>query len=1069
MVTSIDNNDLTFFTNEDGQKLEDRFKRTLKDVKYFDILVGYFRTSGFHKLCNEFENIDKVRILVGLNADKKTIDIIESVKQQKLDFESHTVTKEKFSESIKQELFNSNDNYDVEYGIQRFINYIKSGKIEIKAYPSYNIHAKVYISRFQDNDRDFGRVITGSSNFSESGLNSQYEFNVELKNTSDVKYALNKFEELWQNAVDLSNIYIDTIQNDTWLNDEITPYELFLKFLYEYFKENLAKKDSLDIQLPKGFMKLDYQHEAVRTLSEIVEAYNGCFIADVVGLGKTYITAMYLQNLPGKKLIICPPPIIDSWQDAIFDFGVRGAKVVSLGKLEHIKKEGYEDYNYIFVDEAHRFRNEQTSQYQLLHEICFGKKVILITATPLNNSIYDFYPLIKLFQSPKDSDIPGMKNIEGFFANARNKLKQLDKSTPEYLDEVKKVSNAVRNKILKYIMIRRTRQDVKEYFKQDIIKQNLHFPDVETPHRIIYTYDDMTNNIFNETIKRLKDFTFARYQPGNNLKDKYKLSDFAQTQEHNLVGFMKTMLVKRLESSKYAFLQTIDRFIESYKQFIQMYNNGTVYISKKVNIYDYLDNDDEESLVTTLENDSKSKIYQKEQFNDDFLEKLQFDLSILEWIKKSWESVSIDFKKNEFIKALHNDSILKNSRIIIFSESMETGLDLYNSLVEEYKDGVAFYSSGVCRYKNDSVAGNTLKNLIHENYDPKNKEQSNTVKILITTDVLAEGINLHRSNVIVNYDLPWNPTKVLQRVGRVNRVGTKFDKIHIYNFFPSSTADSELGLEDNIKAKLQAFHETLGEDAKYLSEEETTTNHKLFGEKLYDKVNNKDTYNEDDVSENIELKYISLLENIRDNNLDLFNKIKYLPKKARTGRNYKVSKNSLITFFKKGALNKIYITDGEKTQDLGLKEAVKYFECEPDCKKLPISKEYYDLLKINKEAFFKPNEEDDIQLKKVGGTSNHKYVKLRIEFAIKEGRLTDVQEEYLKKILALYETGVITNDASKKIKEEIEKEIDSLKVYQSVKVNIPETYLTNKKENKKSSDTVGEIILSEFLIGGENG
>ena len=468
MVTSIDNNDLTFFTNEDGQKLEDRFKRTLKDVKYFDILVGYFRTSGFHKLCNEFENIDKVRILVGLNADKKTVDIIESVKQQKLDFESHTVTKEKFSESIKQELFNSNDNYDVEYGIQRFINYIKSGKIEIKAYPSYNIHAKVYISRFQDNDRDFGRVITGSSNFSESGLNSQYEFNVELKNTSDVKYALNKFEELWQNAVDLSNIYIDTIQNDTWLNDEITPYELFLKFLYEYFKENLAKKDSLDIQLPKGFMKLDYQHEAVRTLSEIVEAYNGCFIADVVGLGKTYIAAMYLQNLPGKKLIICPPPIIDSWQDAIFDFGVRGAKVVSLGKLEHIKKEGYEDYNYIFVDEAHRFRNEQTSQYQLLHEICFGKKVILITATPLNNSIYDFYPLIKLFQSPKDSDIPGMKNIEGFFANARNKLKQLDKSTPEYLDEVKKVSNAVRNKILKYIMIRRTRQDVKEYFKLHI-------------------------------------------------------------------------------------------------------------------------------------------------------------------------------------------------------------------------------------------------------------------------------------------------------------------------------------------------------------------------------------------------------------------------------------------------------------------------------------------------------------------------------------------------------------------------------------------------------------------------
>ena len=1062
-------NDLTFFTNEDGQKLEDRFKKTLKDVKYFDILVGYFRSSGFYKLYKEFENIDKIRILVGLNADKKTVDIIENTTQQTLNFESHTITKEKFSDSIKQELYKSNDNYDVEFGISKFIEYIKSGKLEIKAYPSYNIHAKVYISRFKEDDRDFGRVITGSSNFSESGLNSQYEFNVELKNSSDVRFALNKFEELWVNAVDLSQFYIDTIQNDTWLNDKITPYEMFLKFLYEYFKERLAQKELLDIQLPEGFLKLEYQHEAVRTLSNIVEAYNGAFIADVVGLGKTYIAAMYMQTLPGKKLIICPPPIIESWQEAIFDFGVRGAKVVSLGKLEHIKKEGYEEFNYIFVDEAHRFRNEHTSQYQLLHEICYGKKVILITATPLNNSIYDFYPLIKLFQSPKNSDIPGVKNLEGFFANARNKLKQLDKATPEYLEEVKNVSNTVRNKILKYIMIRRTRQDVKEYFKQDIIKQGLHFPDVETPHRIVYSYDEVTNAIFNKTIKSLKEFTFARYQPGNNLKDKFKLSDFAQTQEHNLVGFMKTMLVKRLESSKFAFLQTIERFIISYEQFINMYNNGTVYVSKKVDVYDYLDNDNEDFLISELEKDSKAKIYKNEQFNDDFIDKLKFDLSLLKNIQKNWQTVSTDLKKSEFIKALHNDLNLKDNKIIIFTESMETGLDLYNSLVEEYKNSIAFYSSGVCRYNNESVSGNTLKNLIHENYDPKNKVQSDIVKILIATDVLAEGINLHRSNVIVNYDLPWNPTKVLQRVGRVNRVGTKFDKIHIYNFFPSSTADSELGLEDNIKAKLQAFHETLGEDAKYLSEEETTTNHKLFGEKLYDKVNNKDTYNEDDAGENLELKYITLLENIRDNlgdNRELYNKIKYLPKKARTARAFNVPENSIITFFKKGALNKIYITNGTKTQDLGFEDAIKYFECSKNCPNLPITKQYYDLLKVNKEAFLKPNDEDGIQLKKAGGTSNHKYVKQRIEFAIKEGRLTDVQEEYLKKILSLYELGVLPDDASKKIKEEIEKEIDSLRVYQSVKSNIPETYLTNKKENKKENNTTGEIILSELLIGG---
>lgn len=1065
----VDTDDLTFFTNEDGQKLENRFKKTLKDVQYFDILVGYFRTSGFYRLYQDFENIDKIRILVGLNADRKSVDIIQAVKQEKLNFESHTNAKNIITNSIITELYESDDNYEVESGILKFIEYIKTGKLEIKAYPSYNIHAKVYISRFYKEDRDFGRVITGSSNFSEAGLNSQYEFNVELKNKQDVLYALNKFEELWKDAVDLSDVYINTLKKDTWLNDEITPYELYLKFLYEYFKDNLAKKDSLDIQLPKNFMKLEYQHEAVRTLSDIVDKYNGCFIADVVGLGKTYITAMYMQNLPGKKLIICPPPIIESWEDAIFDFGVRGAKVVSLGKLEQIKKQGYEDYNYIFVDEAHRFRNEQTTQYQLLHEICYGKKVVLITATPLNNSIYDFYPLIKLFQPPKDSDIPGMKNLEGFFANAKGKLKALDKGTPEYLEEVKNISNTVRNKILKFIMIRRTRQDVKEYFKQDIEKQGLHFPDVETPHRITYNYDEFTNNIFNQTIKKLKEFTFARYQPGNNLKDKYKLSDFAKTQEHNLVGFMKTMLVKRLESSKYAFLQTIERFISSYEQFIKMYNDGTVYVSKKIDVFDYLENDDEESLILALEKDHKAKIYNKSQFKDDFIEKLNFDLSILYFIKNAWSQISEDFKKESFLKHLEQDNLLSKNKIIVFTESMETGLDLYNSLFERYDNSVIFYSSGVCKYKNNSVSSKTVKDLIHLNYDPKNKERSNDIRILITTDVLAEGINLHRSNIIINYDLPWNPTRVLQRVGRVNRVGTKFDKIHIYNFFPTSTADNELGLEDNIKAKIQAFHETLGEDAKYLSEEETTTNHKLFGEKLYDKITNKETYNENDVSENLELKYISLLEEIREKDLDLFNRIKYLPKKVRTGRIFNLPKNSLITFFRKGVLNKIYITNGVQSQELSFDDAIKYFECTEKTKKQQISQEYYQLLDINKSLFFTPNEEEDIKLKKTGGSSNHKYVKLRIEFAIKEGRLTDTQEDYLKKILSLYETGVIPNDASKRIKDEIEKETDSLKLYQSVKTNIPDTYLVPKKNTKKLDNSTKEIILSELLIGGSDG
>lgn len=622
---------------------------------------------------------------------------------------------------------------------------------------------------------------------------------------------------------------------------------------------------------------------------------------------------------------------------------------------------------------------------------------------------------------------------------------------------------------MKYILVRRARRDVKEYFSNDIKRQGLFFPEVDAPHLIVYQYDEDTNKIFETTIAKLKQFTFARYQPGNNLKANFKRSDFEQTQERNLVGFMKTMLIKRLESSRFAFLQTVSRFIKSYEQFIKMYNSGTVYISKKVDVYDYLEAENENELLDALENDSKAKIYDTKQFNDDFIDKLEFDLSILKWMKDSWSKIDKDLKKDEFIKALKTDKYLKDNKILIFSESMETGLDLYNSLYEDLGNSVLFYSSGECRYENKSTSPNKVKDLIHQNYDPKYYETSDDINVLITTDVLAEGINLHRSNIIINYDLPWNPTRVLQRVGRVNRVGSKFDKIHIYNIFPSATADNELNLEDNIKAKIQAFHETLGEDAKYLTDEEETTNHKLFGENLYDKITNKDTYNEDESEENSDLKYIKILEDIRDNNNELFNKVKYLPKKSRTARKFNVDKNCVLTFFRKGALERFYLSNGETTVNLGFEDAVKYFECDKNCEKQTVPHEFYHLLQANKDEFFKPNEEDDIQVKKTGGSSNHKYVRLRIDFAIKEGRLTDIQEEYMKKVLALYDDGKIINEISKSIKDAIEKELDSVKVYQIIKNNIPETYLTNKTEVKQDENVHTEIILSEFLIGENNG
>ncbi len=396
--------DLTFFTNEPDATLLDRFKTTLVHVQYFDVLVGYFRTSGFHLLYDALEDVEKIRILVGLSVDRQAFEIIDTfqpeVSQLELNFNSSKETKDIFDQHVVDELAHAPDAYETELGVRKFIEFLQSGKLEIRAHPSQQIHAKVYIQRFPTGFMDYGRVITGSSNFSFSGLQGQYEFNVELKNRADVTYALEKFEELWAEAVDLSEQYVDTVHQRTWLNDHIQPYELYLKFLYEYFKEEINTDADFDPYLPEGFMNLAYQRQAVVSARRILDAYGGVFLADVVGLGKTFISALLAQQLKdGHILIICPPVLKEYWEDTFRDFRVP-ATVESLGKLDHILERGHAKYKYVFVDEAHRFRNENTQQYEKLHKICWGKKVILVSATPLNNQIDDIFSQLKLFQTP---------------------------------------------------------------------------------------------------------------------------------------------------------------------------------------------------------------------------------------------------------------------------------------------------------------------------------------------------------------------------------------------------------------------------------------------------------------------------------------------------------------------------------------------------------------------------------------------------------------------------------------------------------------------------------------------
>ena len=584
-------NDLKFFTNEPDRDLYSRFSNILKsNTQFFDILVGYFRTSGFFRIYEVMEDVEKIRILVGLNVDKYTVKIIDKAYSE-VAYEVPTIkeSKEFFSKNVEDEFNKAATTSAIEYGVRTFIEWLKNGKLEMRMYIDAPIHAKVYIMRKnQDKVPDtFGTVITGSSNFSEAGLQNNLEFNVELKDSSDVHFALDKFEELWAKGVPITEEYIEAVEKRTWLRNDITPYEIYLKTLYEFFKEEInADRDMLaEDLLPDGYMRLQYQIDAVVQAKKILEAYNGVFISDVVGLGKTYICAMLAKSLTkGRKLIICPPVLVDYWKDVLLEFDV-AAEVESLGKLDRILEKGDVDkYRYVFIDEAHRFRNSQTESFSQLHKICYGKKVVLISATPINNYSSDIENQITLFQPKHNSTIVGVKNIEQFFRDLRNKENKYTKGTQMYLDQVRANSEAIRDKILRHIMIRRTRGEIIEYYKDDLERQGLKFPKLGTPKPIAYIFDEDTNNVFNDTVELIKNFKYSRYKPLVYLKDIKKYASLLAAQ-HNMGGFMKSVLVKRLESSFFAFKNTLRRFEESYKKFIDMYEKGEIYISKKVDAY----------------------------------------------------------------------------------------------------------------------------------------------------------------------------------------------------------------------------------------------------------------------------------------------------------------------------------------------------------------------------------------------------------------------------------------------------------------------------------------------------
>jgi len=1066
--------DLTFITNEHDVNLKERLKVLIvPQTRLFDCLVGYFYLSGFHLLYPALECTEKIRILIGLKTDGRTFELLEEAKiQSSFQFVSHAEIKDRVEPNLRQEFeAEVEERREVEEGVAKFLDWCANGKLEIKVYPSRKIHAKIYIMTFVETDRDKGRVVTGSSNFSQSGLVGNLEFNVELKNRADYDFALAKFNELWADGTEVTSEYVETIKHKSHLA-LFSPHEIYLKFLYEYFRTELSQPRELEQDYqPPGFMRLQYQQDAVLTAKRIAEEYGGVFLADVVGLGKTYMAAMLARELEGRSLVIAPPALIDeanpgAWGNVLYDFGVRGFKTYSIGKLDQILKLDLSKFQNIFIDEAHRFRNEDNETYEKLHRICKSKspdggskRVILVTATPFNNRPNDLLSQLKLFQDSRNSSLPHLPNLDNFFRNLNNRLRPLDRidDREEYLRVMRENAREVRERILKYLMVRRTRGEISRFYKEDLAAQGLKFPEVASPTPVFYELSKRENEIFTRTIERItKGLTYARYRPLTYFAG--KLDENVTAAQFNLAGFMKVLLVKRLESSFEAFRLTLTRFIYAYDRFISALRRGEVFVSKKKTalIFDLVEAGDLEAIESIIEG-GEAERYDADEFTSAFLSDLENDWRVLRAIKADWEEIFRDPKWEKLKSLLQTDAVFSQSKLLLFTESRETAEYLSKRITDELDELTLCFS------------GSSKKSLREEvilNFDARVKNARDDFRILVTTDTLAEGVSLHRAHVVINYDIPWNPTRMMQRVGRINRVDTEFDRIFTYNFFPSEEGNNEIGLREAAEAKIEAFIEMLGADARLLTENEEIKSFNLFA-----RISAKETLTGEAESEvDSELKYLQVIRDVQDNDPRLFDRIKRLPRKCRTARRFPEYSSALLTYFRLGKLDKFYLsaTENSSTQELDFLQSVKILESD-DVERIPIAKEFFALAERNRAALEHGLQADHETVYAAASNRDAATRLLRRLHVFKQGDFqdfTDAEEKLWQTCLQALKDGAVAKKTVARMTKDLAHVGTARGTLEVIKKNFSLDDFASVEETltPEPRSPSREVILSEFFI-----
>lgn len=986
--------------------LGDSIEEIIPSVDNIDIFVGYFYFSGFKELYKQLES-KKIRILVGKEINQeilKRIKNLETLKDPPEDPDgtlnpnrSKTSIRKKYIDTFAK-VFNDSDLFDKDEEVEAFklfMNKLKDGSMEIKKTIASE-HGKFYLLyKDLDNEEYFGISIMGSSNFTYNGLKGQGELNKLSEEKKDLDQYKKIFEEQWSDENSISISTLDTydefekdIKEKLWLFSLPDPYLLYIKVLNEYF----STKEEYDLISPakitKGeFLDLKYQQDAIRLGIDRINQYNGVIIADVVGLGKSIIAAAIAHNLKLKTVVIAPPHLVDQWIDYCEQFDIT-ARVFSSGRIEEVfERYGKSDEKRLFIlDEAHKYRNEETQDYLLLHKLCQSNKVIVLSATPFNNDPKDIFALVKLFDVPGRSKLKTVENLSMQFRELikqykqiRTDMKKADSNKSELDERTEEIAQELR-RIIEPLVIRRSRRDLDQIdeYREDLIRQNIEFPDVQDPELLTYDLGEISN-LYIETLEKIhslnkeddvNSFQGVRYQPAKYLSPETKKDFYEELKNNenysdddvesleqaqvNVAKFMRTLLVRRFESSIYSFRKTLDAMIESHHLVRGWYEKlDVVPIYKKgslpdVESFNDLFSDEVEDELKEVQMNEELSQYQKrgliliprKYLTSEFIVKLDRDIKLLEGLKKQWNESLPDPKFDYFKSQL--DEFLRdnpNRKIVVFSEFSDTVDYVSSKLKNDHSLKVFQFSSKDSNKKN--------RDIIRDNFDAGvvSSKQDNSYDILVATDAISEGFNLHRAGAIYNYDIPYNPTRVIQRIGRINRINKKvYDKLYIFNFFPTPTGEIETNTKKISQLKMNLIHSLLGEDTKILSIDEDLRN---YFAKQYNEEQDK---NDQASWENQHRNEWNRIKNDQE----LLDQIAKIPHRTRIMReNFSVK--GVIVFGKKGENIVFGFSSDGKLSLINDEKALSIFQATKDESSEEVSGDFQDLYFEVKELLFKNN------------------------------------------------------------------------------------------------------------------